>query len=150
MLYRQVEEDWRTFENTPDIRIVRDYAIKTCKFCPVYAGVNILVTNVWLFFKLFFYSFWNFQLQASVYGGLLPVAFLPIIPAFLEACGLIKQEEKLLPFPVQYFVDVDKYYYHVILDGFYSTFYLVMIVVSVDSFFVLFLNHACCLCAIVG
>lgn len=90
-------------------------------------------------------------ISGSVYGGLAPVVIIPTIPAILEIVGLIRiTGPRLIPYPVQYFVDIEKYYYHVLIDGWFGTGTMVMAVVAIDSMFVVYVQHACALFKIIG
>ena len=61
-------------------------------------------------------------------------------------------ESRLLKraFKSNYFVDEDKYYYYLIMHEYLATFFNVTIMISVDTMYMKFVEHACGMFSILG
>ena len=76
---------------------------------------------------------------------------MPITPQLLDfIIPLNETRPKKTLYPTEYYLDVEKYFYWILIHGYISSFTCTIILVSVDTAFMVFLHHACGIFAILG
>lgn len=84
----------------------------------------------------------------AISGLMGPFTFTPGVLNIANYMGLYNMTEKVLNYPAQYYVDVDKYYPHMIFHGIFATSGFVMMVIACDSMLIFFIQHECAVCEI--
>jgi len=79
---------------------------------------------------------------------ILTVAFLlmPLQPLILQVTNVTRP----MLHRVEYYVDMDKYYFHILIHGYFTAIICVTSIVATDAIFVIFMRHACGLFIITG
>lgn len=80
------------------------------------------------------------------------VIFLSLpIPEIIEYCRNRENISELRTlFPVDYNIDKAKYYYAIIAHSYFMSMVVVFLIASMDSLFIVLIQHACILFAITG
>lgn len=90
-------------------------------------------------------------LIASVYGAMIPFMMVPTLLNVANALKILNTtDDKPLLFRVDYFVDVETYYYPLLIHSYFATIGYITIVVAMDTINLLYVQHACALCTILG
>ncbi|XP_054014799.1 uncharacterized protein LOC128895871 [Hylaeus anthracinus] len=93
----------------------------------------------------------TFNYAASLFGSMTPFMMVPSLLNVADALGFYNLSgERPLMFRVEYFVDAETYYYPVLIHSYFGTVAFIMIVVACDSMIVLYVQHECGLCEILG
>ncbi|XP_066601064.1 uncharacterized protein [Prorops nasuta] len=86
-----------------------------------------------------------------VYGSMVPFMAVPAVGAVSDLLDLNNGTQlKLLIFRVEYFVDIENYYYPVLIHSYFGTLGFITIVVAIDSMYVVYAQHICGVIAILG
>ena len=76
---------------------------------------------------------------------------LPIAPKIIVAIGLANiSAPAQFPFPVDFYVDSEEYFVYISTYIAIAVFFLITIIISVDTMFVVFVQHACGIFAAIG
>ncbi|XP_034186978.1 uncharacterized protein LOC117607417 [Osmia lignaria lignaria] len=119
-----MQEDWKIYK-----KFDKEYDIIRQQ----YAEGNRIVTNF----------------GGLLFGMITPFAGMSCILNAADALGLYNLNgERPLTFRIEHFVDVDKYYYILLVHSYIGTIAYAAIVVAVDSVIIIFVIHECGLCEI--
>ncbi|XP_076390637.1 odorant receptor 49b isoform X2 [Megachile rotundata] len=119
-----MQEDWKIYKE-----VKNEYNI----ICEQYAAGNRIVTNF----------------AAFLFGVITPFAATTCILNIADAVGFYNLSgERPLTFRIEHFVDVDKYYYPLMVHSYFGTVAFTAVVVAVDSIIIIFVIHECGLCEI--
>ncbi|KAG7207339.1 hypothetical protein KM043_009004 [Ampulex compressa] len=121
-LMKRIENDWSSVEALPEYSILSAYAENGRKFTLVYSGV--LYSSVTLFMAM------------------------PILPILLDKNGNVT--EMSIIDNVEYYVNTEEYFYPIVLHAYVTICIVTTIVISLDSIFVVFVQHVCGLFSILG
>ncbi|XP_053981953.1 odorant receptor 67a-like isoform X2 [Hylaeus volcanicus] len=124
-IYELVVEEWRSLRQTDKIHVLDDISGQGSKVAQLYRST--LIT-----FLVFF-------------------ALLPMMPLFLDVI-LPLNETRLRQqvFRLEYLVNGDKYFYPIYFHSVWTSVTIVIIITTVDSFYMVLSHHACGLFAICG
>lgn len=89
----------------------------------------------------------------SVSLSVLLVIYLTLPTALIVHDILMKNEseEKYLMYPVDYyFIDTQEYYYFAAVHGYIASVTLIVLICTLDSMFIIFIQHACAMFAVTG
>ncbi|XP_076686256.1 odorant receptor Or1 [Andrena cerasifolii] len=93
----------------------------------------------------------TFNYAVFLYGSMLPFMVVPSALNVADALGIYNlSDERPLMFRVDNYLDVDKYYYFLLIHSYFGTVMFITVVVAVDSMIVAFIQHECGLCEILG
>ncbi|XP_076681038.1 uncharacterized protein LOC143375604 isoform X2 [Andrena cerasifolii] len=95
----------------------------------------------------------RFVVSFTVALSLLLVIYLALPTALIIRDSLTKNEskEKYLMYPVDYyFIDTQNYYYFAAVHGYVASVTLIVLICSLDSMFIIFIQHACAMFAVTG
>ncbi|XP_047352565.1 odorant receptor 49a-like isoform X3 [Vespa velutina] len=93
----------------------------------------------------------TFGYSATVYGSMLPFMMVPTLLNVANAFGALNAtNDKPLLFRVDYFIDVETYYYPLLIHSYFATIGYITIVVAMDTINLLYVQHGCALCTILG
>ncbi|XP_076161449.1 uncharacterized protein LOC143143725 [Ptiloglossa arizonensis] len=93
----------------------------------------------------------TFNYAASIYGSLTPFMMVPSVLNAADSLGFYNLSgERPLMFRVDHLVDVDKYYYPLLIHSYFGTLAYIAIVVACDTMLVVYVQHGCGLCEILG
>ncbi|EFN82085.1 hypothetical protein EAI_01045 [Harpegnathos saltator] len=88
---------------------------------------------------------------ASLYGSMTPFLVVPVILNTASYMGLYNVSEgRPVMFRSDYLLDVEKYYYPLLVHSYIGTLGFVSIVVAIDSMLVFHVQHECGMCEILG
>ncbi|XP_014488284.1 PREDICTED: uncharacterized protein LOC106751744 [Dinoponera quadriceps] len=88
---------------------------------------------------------------ASLYGSMTPFLTVPVILNTVSYMGLYNiSEGRPVMFRSDYLLDVEKYYYPLLVHSYIGTLGFVSIVVAIDSMLVFHVQHECGMCEILG
>lgn len=124
----------------------------------MYAGTSVIS------FKVCKHVKFNFQIEiivdnisGALYGTMAPFMLGPLVPIFcrLMPAGFLPENssivlEKPVLFHVEYFYDLDKYYYPLVIHSYFGTTAYMTVAVAIDSMFMVYVQHACAIFAIIG
>ncbi|XP_061931420.1 uncharacterized protein LOC107995471 isoform X3 [Apis cerana] len=86
---------------------------------------------------------------AFLLGLVTPFGAMPLLLNIGDALGLCNiSDDKPLAFRVEYFVDVDKYYYFLLVHSYIGTLGYTVIVLAINSIIIVYVLHECGLCEI--
>ncbi|CAK9807255.1 Odorant receptor 13a [Anthophora plagiata] len=86
---------------------------------------------------------------AFLFGLITPFAAMPLLLNAADALGFCNiSDDRPLVFRVEHFVDVDKYYYVLLVHSYFGTLAFTAIVVSINSIIAVYVLHECGLCEI--
>lgn len=90
--------------------------------------------------------------SGAVYGSLVPLMISPIIPFFIDLTpdDFNDTMPRLTMFHVEYFIDVDKYYYPLLIHSYFGTMAYITVVVAIDTMFMVYVQYACSIFVILG
>ncbi|XP_015115896.1 odorant receptor 13a isoform X1 [Diachasma alloeum] len=93
----------------------------------------------------------------AVYGSMAPFMLGPLVPPLLRLIpkSLIEINPNLtmakpLMFHVEYFIDINKYYYPLVIHSYFGTMTYITVVVAIDTMFMTYVQRACAIFNIVG
>ncbi|XP_031828189.2 odorant receptor 13a [Nomia melanderi] len=93
----------------------------------------------------------TFLYTVSIFGTMGPYMFVQPIVNVFKKFGLVNGTiVRELMFRYDYFMNVEKYYYPLLLHTMTGTVTFILMVVACDSMIVLFIRHECGLCEILG
>ncbi|KAL0111620.1 hypothetical protein PUN28_013066 [Cardiocondyla obscurior] len=113
-LLEQIRNDFCSLRNSNDIKILQKYADSGKRSSTVYASVLYTMTVVFML-----------------------VPFQPLILRVANATT------RPMLHRVEYFVDMDKYYFPILFHGYFTAVICVTSIVASDAMFVIFVQHAC-------
>ncbi|KYN26707.1 hypothetical protein ALC57_03933 [Trachymyrmex cornetzi] len=119
-LLDRIRDDFYSLRNSNDIKMLEKYAVSGKKSSTIYVCVMYIST----------------------------VAFLvmPLQPLILQVTNVTRP----MLHRVEYYVDMDKYYFHILIHGYFTAIICVTSIVATDAIFVIFMRHACGLFIITG
>ncbi|XP_076160085.1 uncharacterized protein LOC143143087 isoform X2 [Ptiloglossa arizonensis] len=86
-----------------------------------------------------------------LYGSMTPFMVMPSLPQAAERLGFYNLSgERQLMFRVEHFLDTEKYYYPLLIHSYFGTVAFITITVACDSMILLYVQHECALCEILG
>ncbi|XP_076762921.1 uncharacterized protein LOC143430495 [Xylocopa sonorina] len=119
-----MQEDWKIYTKTKN-----EFDI----FCEQYAVGRKLTTT----------------LATFLFGLITPFAAMPLLLNAADALGLCNlSDNRPLAFRVEHFLDVDKYYYPLLVHSYFGTVAYTAIVVAINSIIAVYVRHECGLCEI--
>lgn len=98
-----------------------------------------------------------YSFSGTVYISMIPFMLGPIVPIILKFIP-----ETILPanpnatiakplmFHVEYLIDVDKYYYPLVIHSYFGTMAYITVVVAIDCMFIVYVQFACSMFNIIG
>ncbi|KAI4496181.1 hypothetical protein M0802_008048 [Mischocyttarus mexicanus] len=93
----------------------------------------------------------TFAYSATVYGLMLPFMMVPGLINLANVLGVLNStDDKPLLYRVEYFVDVETYYYPLLIQSYFGTIGYITIVVGIDTINLFYVQHGCALCEILG
>ncbi|XP_076625331.1 odorant receptor 9a-like [Colletes latitarsis] len=93
----------------------------------------------------------TFNYAASLYGTMTPFMIVPSLQIAADAVGFYNLSgERPLMFRIEHFVDTEKYYYFMLIHSYFGTLAFITVVVACDSMIVLYVQHECGICEILG
>ncbi|XP_020285705.1 odorant receptor 9a-like [Pseudomyrmex gracilis] len=121
-LFDQVKNDFYLLRNSKDIEILEKYADHGRKFSTIYVCVIFTLTGVFMLMPL----------QSLILGVANGTTTRPLLHR------------------VEYYVDMDKYYFPILIHGYLTVVICVTSIVACDAIFVIFVQHVCGLFIITG
>lgn len=89
------------------------------------------------------------HVTAFLLGLITPFGAMPLLLNIGDALGLCNiSDDRPLAFRVEYFVDVDKYYYFLLIHSYIGTLGYTVIVLAINSMIIVYVLHECGLCEI--
>ena len=75
----------------------------------------------------------------------------PIIPKIIDVLLKNDSEPGVFPFPVDYYtLDMQKYYFHIIMYSYVCVSMIIMIVIATDTMYIVYVLHGCGIFAALG
>ncbi|XP_017789828.1 PREDICTED: uncharacterized protein LOC108572110 [Habropoda laboriosa] len=119
-----MQEDWRIYK-----KVKNEFDV----LCEQYAVGKKLTTSF----------------AAFLFGLITPFAAMPLLLNAADTLGFSNvSSDRPLVFRVEHFVDVDKYYYTLLVHSYFGTIAFTAIVVSINSIIAVYVLHECGLCEI--
>ncbi|XP_014212227.1 uncharacterized protein LOC106642064 [Copidosoma floridanum] len=76
---------------------------------------------------------------------------VPLLPKLLDYIFPLNESRPMRNLlEVQYYVDVDKYYVHIYFHGVQAAVLVILIILAIDSYFVMIIQHACGMFIVLG
>ncbi|XP_057338905.1 odorant receptor 13a-like [Microplitis mediator] len=126
-----IQADWSSINEVEELKILNSWAKDSKKNTIMYAG--------------------------ALYGTMAPFMLGPLVPIFckLMPVGILPANssivlEKPVLFHVEYFYDLEKYYYPLLIHSYFGTMAYLTVAVAIDSMFMVYVQHACAIFAIIG
>nr|WGO81764.1 olfactory receptor 88 [Microplitis mediator] len=130
-LLENMQADWNSINDEEEIKILNSWTKDSRKNTIMYAGV--------------------------VYGSMVPFMLGPLVPIFFKLMpeGLLPINSSMalakpVMFHVEYLYDLDKYYFPIVIHSYFGTMTYITTTVAIDSMFMVYVQHACAIFAIVG
>ncbi|XP_014485717.1 PREDICTED: odorant receptor 67a-like [Dinoponera quadriceps] len=120
-LFEQIQDDWQALSTPTSVEILNKYARNGRKFTVIYAG--------------------------SFYSALVLFMLVPLQPLLL---GSSNDTARPLLHEVEYYIDMDKYYFPILIHGYITAVICVTIAIATDTMYVIMVQHVCGLFAIIG
>nr|AXM05178.1 odorant receptor [Campoletis chlorideae] len=120
-----LEKDWQKFKGSKEIEILNQYAKHGRMLTLTYAG--------------------------CMYGSMVPFLIMPAVPIVMNAIGPENTTyPKQLMFRVDFLIDVEKYYYPLLIHSYFGTLAYITLVVAIDTILMIYVEHACGSFAVLG
>nr|AKO89986.1 odorant receptor 22 [Microplitis mediator] len=126
-----IQADWNSINDLEELKILNSWAKDSRKNTIMYAG--------------------------ALYGTMAPFMLGPLVPIFckLMPAGVLPANssivlEKPVLFHVEYFYDLEKYYYPLLIHSYFGTMAYMTVAVAIDSMFMVYVQHACAIFAVIG
>ncbi|KAG5332668.1 OR59B protein, partial [Acromyrmex heyeri] len=119
-LLDQIKDDFYSLKNSNDIKMLEKYADSGKKSSTIYICVMYILTVAFL--------------------------LMPLQPLILQVTNVTRP----MLHRVEYYIDMDKYYFHILIHGYFTAIICVTSIVATDAIFVIFMRHACGLFIITG
>ncbi|XP_019885647.1 odorant receptor 4-like [Camponotus floridanus] len=119
-LLDQIQADFRSLRNSGDIEILQKYADSGRKFSIIYIYTLYIVMVIFM---------------------------LTPLPALILH---VANETRPMLHRVEYYVDIDKYYFPILIHGYLTVLICVTSIVATDAMLVIFVQHACGMFIITG
>ncbi|XP_043273344.1 uncharacterized protein [Venturia canescens] len=125
-----IEDDWKRFNVGEEIAILRHFGQDNRKKTLIYAG--------------------------CVMATMTPFMLTPLIPLLLgslnsnETIASNETVERPLMFHVEYLVNVEKWYFYLLIHSYFGTISYIAVFVAIDTILLTYVQHACSLFAIIG
>lgn len=153
--------DWERFKGTKEIEVLNEYALNGRKLTLSYAGKQLfpgLLLNFHITcWKIFIWNRFNFSIVrlmfclGCMYGAMTPFMIIPVVPIVMNAMGPANGTiEKQLMFRVDYLLDVEKYYYPLLIHSYFGTLAYITLVIAIDTMLMIYVHHACGSFALLG
>lgn len=86
-----------------------------------------------------------------MYGSMTPFMVMPTLLNIADALGYYNlSNQQQLMFRLEYFINVDKYYNLLLIHSYLGTITFITMVVAVDTIIMMYIQHECGLCEILG
>ncbi|XP_020293914.1 odorant receptor 67a-like [Pseudomyrmex gracilis] len=121
-LYEQIQSDWQLLTTSPYIKILNSYAQNGRTFTIIYAS--------------------------ALYSALVLFMLIPLQPLLLDS--FLNETSRPLLHQVEYYIDMDKYYFPILIHGYVTAVICVSIAIAADTTYVIMVQHVCGLFAIIG
>nr|AXM05230.1 odorant receptor [Campoletis chlorideae] len=120
-----LEKDWEKLKGRKEIEILHRYVMHGRTLTMTYAG--------------------------CLYGSMLPFMIVPAVPIFMDIfLPGNETRTKLLMFRVDFLMDVEKYYYPLLIHSYFGTMAYITLVVAIDTILMIYVLHACGSFAVLG
>ncbi|KYM98415.1 hypothetical protein ALC62_10874 [Cyphomyrmex costatus] len=119
-LLDRIKNDFYSLRNSNDIMMLEKYADSGKKSSTIYICVIYMLTVAFL--------------------------LMPLQPLILQVTNVTRP----MLHRVEYYVDMDKYYFPILIHGYFTALICVTSIVATDAIFVIFMQHACGLFIITG
>ncbi|KYM86183.1 hypothetical protein ALC53_04150 [Atta colombica] len=119
-LLDRIRDDFYSLRNSNDIKMLEKYANSGKKSSTIYVCVMYILTVAFL--------------------------LMPLQPLILQVTNVTRP----MLHRVEYYVDMEKYYFHILIHGYFTAIICVTSIVATDAIFVIFMRHACGLFIITG
>ncbi|XP_057338896.1 odorant receptor 13a-like isoform X2 [Microplitis mediator] len=130
-LLESIQSDWNSINDEEEMKILNSWTKDSRKNTIMYAG--------------------------AVYGSMVPFMLGPLVPIFCKLLpeGLLPANSSIasakpLMFHVEYFYDVEKYYYPLLIHSYFGTMTYITVVIAIDTMFMVYVQHACAIFVVVG
>ncbi|XP_067210600.1 odorant receptor 9a-like isoform X2 [Linepithema humile] len=121
-LFNQIQSDWQLLMMSPHIKTLDSYAQNGRKFTIIYAS--------------------------AFYSALLLFMLVPLQPLLLGSSS--NDTTRPLLHRVEYYIDMDKYYFPILVHGYVTAVVLVSVAIAADTMYVIMVQHVCGLFTIIG
>ncbi|XP_033212273.1 odorant receptor 22c-like [Belonocnema kinseyi] len=125
LIVSKINKDWITWSSGSELEILHKTAAQGHKFSVVYATYVFFTTLLYL--------------------------GLPVVPQLTNLIlPLNESRPRKTLFPTDYYINVENNFYYILIHGYISTVVCALIIVSVDTFFIVVIQHACGIYKILG
>ncbi|XP_011687792.1 PREDICTED: odorant receptor 9a-like isoform X3 [Wasmannia auropunctata] len=121
-LFDQIQYDWQLLITSPHIKILNNYAQSGRTFTIIYAS--------------------------AFYSALVFFMLVPLQPLLLGSSS--NETTRPLLHQVEYYIDMEKYYFPILIHGYVTAVICVSIAIAVDTMYVIVVQHVCGLFMIIG
>ncbi|XP_033315771.1 uncharacterized protein LOC117214049 [Bombus bifarius] len=142
-----IKHDHNYYINRPENKILQFYTTQGNKIILYYLCKSALVQNEE---KLFSSTLKAFSILAYLYSTVLAFLLGPTISLVIDLIQSNHSKEKSLPVIVDYGVDTQQYFYYVFIPVYIAIFIVAMVISTSYSAYMLYVQHACALFAIVS
>ncbi|THK33087.1 uncharacterized protein LOC107040295 [Diachasma alloeum] len=121
-----LEDDWRNVKTYSEAAILNKYSLFARKLTLMYCG--------------------------ALYGTMTPFLLIPLVPIIHNFIATQNDSisKQLMFEQVDYLLDTEKYYYPLFIHGYCGTLAFLTVVVAIDTMFMVYVEHACAIFAVVG
>ncbi|XP_026826373.1 odorant receptor 13a isoform X2 [Ooceraea biroi] len=121
-LFDQIQSDWQSLMTSTKIKILDTYAQNGRKFTIIYAS--------------------------TLYSALILFMLVPLQSLLLESS--LNSTNRPLLHRVEYYIDMDKYYFPILIHGYLTAIVCISIAIATDTMYVIMVQHVCGLFTIIG
>ncbi|XP_024868521.1 odorant receptor 9a-like [Temnothorax curvispinosus] len=121
-LFDQIQYDWQLLMTSPYIKILNNYAQNGRTFTIIYAS--------------------------AFYSALVFFMLVPLQPLLLGSSS--NDTTRPLLHQVEYYIDMEKYYFPILIHGYVTAVICVSIAIATDTMYVIVVQHVCGLFMIIG
>ncbi|XP_011864764.1 PREDICTED: odorant receptor 9a-like isoform X1 [Vollenhovia emeryi] len=121
-LFDQIQYDWQLLMTSPYIKILKNYAQNGRTFTIIYAS--------------------------AFYSALVFFMLVPLQPLLLGSSS--NDTARPLLHQVEYYIDMEKYYFPILIHGYVTAVICVSIAIAADTMYVIVVQHVCGLFMIIG
>nr|QHN69146.1 odorant receptor 18 [Sirex nitobei] len=123
-LVTQMQRDWENVLPGPETEILQRYSERGRKYTMAFTIYLYIAVTVFI--------------------------LGPVLPTFLENSAVNESLSSRLPYIAEYFIDTEKYFYHILVHSYVCSMAFVTIIIANDAMFVVYLVHACGKFAVLG
>ncbi|XP_072764368.1 odorant receptor 13a-like isoform X2 [Anoplolepis gracilipes] len=121
-LFDQIQSDWQLLIKSTQIKILNNYAQSGRTFTIIYAS--------------------------AFYSALILFMLVPLQPLLFQSSS--NNTARPLLHRVEYYIDMDKYYFPILIHGYVTAIVCVSIAIAADTMYVIMIQHVCGLLKIIG